>query len=281
MQGNAQAVAGNLVPRSLVWATDIDVLPADRVVRRGDGYLVVGSPSNPGHYWGNWLIFDRAPEAGDRERWLAAFAAEFSDLTHCTLAWDMTDGTLGSARSEFPEFELDQMVGLIAAPEELAPHPRANRDVTVAALDPHGDAAVWEEIVDLWETQSAEDDKPVPPDYRRFAESRLRELREHFRHNRGAWFIARDADRIVGSLGIVVTGGRARFQSVDTRRADRRRGIASRLVFEAAQQVAAAWPVESLVIAAVPGYHALGIYESLGFRQVEQVSGVCRWATGG
>jgi hypothetical protein len=31
------------------------------------------------------------------------------------------------------------------------------------------------------------------------------------------------------------------------------------------------------VIAADADYHALGIYESLGFRRVEQVAGVCRW----
>ena len=53
------------MPRSLVWATSIDVLPPDRVVERRDGYLVVRSPANPAHYWGNLLLFDDAPAAGD------------------------------------------------------------------------------------------------------------------------------------------------------------------------------------------------------------------------
>lgn len=51
------------VPRSLVWATDIDTLPLDRVVERRDGYLAVSSPSNPRHYWGTLLLFDKPPGA--------------------------------------------------------------------------------------------------------------------------------------------------------------------------------------------------------------------------
>jgi hypothetical protein len=31
------------------------------------------------------------------------------------------------------------------------------------------------------------------------------------------------------------------------------------------------------VIAADADYHALGLYESLGFRRAEHVVGVCRW----
>ena len=57
------------VPRSLVYATDFDTLPLTSVVERRDGYLVVRSPDNPTHYWGNLLLFDRAPVAGDGARW--------------------------------------------------------------------------------------------------------------------------------------------------------------------------------------------------------------------
>ena len=53
------------IPRSLVWATDYDVLPVDHVVERRDGYLVVRSPGNPAHYWGNLLLFDDAPQHRD------------------------------------------------------------------------------------------------------------------------------------------------------------------------------------------------------------------------
>jgi ribosomal protein S18 acetylase RimI-like enzyme len=74
-----------------------------------------------------------------------------------------------------------------------------------------------------------------------------------------------------------VTGGRGRFQVVDTALAYRRRGICSRLVVEAARRSTDRHGAERFVIAADPDYHALGLYESLGFRRKERVAGVCRW----
>jgi len=82
---------------------------------------------------------------------------------------------------------------------------------------------------------------------------------------------------VAGSLGIVVTGGRGRYQAVDTAEAFRRRGIASRLVVEAAQRAAADHGAERFAIVADRTYHALGLYESLGFERAEHVLGVCRW----
>jgi ribosomal protein S18 acetylase RimI-like enzyme len=87
-----------------------------------------------------------------------------------------------------------------------------------------------------------------------------------------------DSDEVVASCGIVVTGERGRFQAVDTAAAYRRRGISSRLVVEAADR-AAKRGVKHFVIAAEPDYHALGLYESLGFQRVERVAGVCRRPT--
>jgi ribosomal protein S18 acetylase RimI-like enzyme len=97
-----------------------------------------------------------------------------------------------------------------------------------------------------------------------------------FRSGRGAWYIALDGGEVVGSCGVVVTGGRGRFQAVDTAPTHRRRGICSRLVVEATHRAADHYRVDRLVIAADPAYHALGLYESLGFERRELVSGVCR-----
>ena len=82
-------------PRSLVLATDIDVLAIDHTVRRRDGYLVVRSPSNPAFWFGNFLVFDDAPGPGDGARWERLFEREFADeprVRHRTLRWDRTDG---------------------------------------------------------------------------------------------------------------------------------------------------------------------------------------------
>ena len=46
---------------------------------------------------------------------------------------------------------------------------------------------------------------------------------------------------------------------------------------EAAQRSAAQHGAERFVIVADADYHAVGLYESLGFQREEQVTGVCLW----
>jgi hypothetical protein len=48
------------------------------------------------------------------------------------------------------------------------------------------------------------------------------------------------------------------------------------LLVDAARHAVATYGAEWLVIVADPDYHAAGIYESVGFRPVERVCGVCR-----
>ncbi len=271
----------NLVPRSLVWATSIDVLPPDHTVRRGDGYLAVRSPTNPAHWWGNFLIFDGAPAGGDGRRWEARFAGEFAGeplVGHRTFAWDRTDDARGAAQDEFVSrgYDIELSVGMIATPDEIHPHPRANADVTIQPLDPAAggpDDGLWEQVLDL---QAAASDlsREDPAAHRTFSRARQADLRAMFRAGRGAWYVALDGDAVVGSMGIVVTAGRARYQVVDTAASHRRRGICSRLLVDAARHAITTHGAEHLVIVADPDYHAAGIYESVGFRPVERVCGV-------
>lgn len=260
--------------RSLVWNTDVDVLPRDRELRRGDGYWVVRSPGNPAHYWGNLLIFDAAPGPGDRERWIDCFRSELPGVEHCTLAWDVIDGSLGAAASEFADFELEGMVGMLAAPGSLTvPARHAAPQATLRELS--GEDPGWSGVLAIQEAWNRAREDPFPA-YRAFAQQRIAEWRGLIAEGRGAWFVAEDAGRVVGSLGVIVTDGRARYQAVDVAAGHRRRGIASHLVWTASVAVARRWPVQQFVIAAEPGYHALGLYEELGFRRAEHVHGVFR-----
>ena len=267
-----------------MWATDYDVLPVDHVVERRNGYLMVRSPGNPAHCWGNLLLFDDAPKPRDGERWERLFELEFGEnpgIEHVTLAWDRVDGTLGSAREEFVSrgYELEAAVGLVADPDELRMHPRANRDVAIRELDPRAgqDQDLWDQAIEL---QVASRDEFIEEQaYREFIGRRLEDLRAMFRAGRGAWYVAMyPGHEVVAACGIVVTGERGRFQAVDTAAAYRRRGISSRLVVDAANR-AVNHGARRFVIAAEPDYHALGLYESLGFQRVERVAGVCRRPT--
>lgn len=274
-------MSDRLVPDSLFWATDIDVLAVDGVVVRRDGYLVVRSPSHPEFYRGNLLLFPDPPVAGDGAHWERRFEAEFGGepgIEHVTFAWDRVDGALGAARAEFVAqgYELEETVGLVATADGICPHPRANLEVVVHTLDPDGDGDLWDQVVEL---QVASRDRNLDEQaHRDFCRRRLSDRRALFRAGRGAWYVATDPeDRdVLGSCGVVVTGGRGRFQVVDTDAAHRRKGICSRLVVEAADRTARLHGADRFVIAADPGYHALGLYEALGFRRAEKVAGVCR-----
>ncbi len=272
------------VPRSLVIATDIDALPADRALTRRERCLVVRSPGNPLHWWGNFLVFADPPAPGDGDRWEAEFEAAFADalgVRHRAFVWDRTDGAEGDAATELGArgYRIEPTAGLAAAPAEVRPHPRANRTIEVRALDPSpgADAGLWEGVIELHVAGHQALREPSPT-YERFARRRQAELRELFAAGRGAWYVALDpADRtVVASCGVVATGARGRFQQIDTAPSHRRRGICSRLVVDAAHHAAAAHGLETLVIAADPDYHALGLYESLGFRRQERVCGACR-----
>ena len=272
------------VPQSLVWATALDVLPIDRIAERRSGFVLIRSPSNPAHYWGNLLLFDRAPAAGDALRWEELFDEAFGDepgVRHRTFAWDRTDGELGAAQEEFVGrgYKIDKSVGLVATAHQLATHPRENRDAVVQALDPAvgADEELWDAVVGL---QVADPDEEHDEEsHRLFTRTRLDDQRALFRAGRGAWYAAIDPEsgEVVGSCGVVVTAGRGRFQAVDTALAHRRRGISSRLVVEAARRAGEDYGAERFVIVADPDYHALGLYESLGFERAEYVVGVCLW----
>ena len=271
------------MPRSLAWATDIDVLPPDRVVARRDGYLVVRSPSNPSHYFGNLLVFDDPPGTGDGEHWEEIFRTEFDDerIRHTTFAWDRTDGARGAVAAEFLArgYNADESVGLVADAGGVQPHPRENRDVEVRALDPAvgADQELWDAVVEL--QVAGREEGHTEADYRSFSRMRLDDRRILFRAGSGAWYVALDpaTGAVAASCGVVVTGGRGRFQAVDTAAEFRRRGICSRLLVEAAQRSAELHGAERFVIVADIGYHALGLYESLGFERREHVMAVCRW----
>lgn len=272
------------LPRSLVHATDIDVLPPDRELERHDGYLVIRSPSNPQHYWGNLLLFDDPPRHDDGARWERLFDEHLGRdprVCHRAFAWDRVDASVGCARREFVcrGYRLEDTVGLVAAPGDIRAHPRANRSVIIRALDPAvGRDERWRAAV--IEVQVAGREEGLEEGRcRTFSESRMADLRRLFRGGRGAWYVAHypGCSDPVACCGVVITGTRGRFQAVDTAIEHRRKGICSKLVVEAVHHRATTAGIESFVIAADANYHALGLYESLGFVRRENVCGVCQW----
>ena len=77
---------------SLGCRTDLALLRAggSTVEDRGD-HLVVRSPHNQTHWWGNFLLLDGPPAEEDAVRWLERFAATFPAAQHVAFAVDGRD----------------------------------------------------------------------------------------------------------------------------------------------------------------------------------------------
>ncbi|MCW2949655.1 MAG: putative acetyltransferase [Thermoleophilia bacterium] len=266
--------------RSLTYATEIDVLPTGAVVEDRGPYVVVRSPSNPTHFWGNFLLYRQPPAAGDRERWERDFTREIGASQHVAIGWDTVAGEQGVADSEFVAagYRIETGVALVATPHELRAHARASRDAQIRMLDPApgADEARWAGAVEVQVAGRGPGHSET--DYRAFVAARMADRRARFQAGDGAWFVAETSDgQIVASCGIIVTAGRARYQSVDTLEPFRNRGIASRLVHDAGAHAIREHGAQRLVIVADAGYHALPLYQSLGFVAREQTVGVCWW----
>jgi GNAT superfamily N-acetyltransferase len=275
--------ASELGIRSLVMATDVDVLPPSSTLEDRGEYVVVRSPSNPSHYWGNFIAWRRPPRPGDGARWESVYLEEFGherESRHVTFSWDTPTGEVGAGVEEFREqgYALEEEVGLIAGPHELVEHPRANREVEVRQLALDGDEELWEAAVEV--QVASREDGHEEEFHRAYVRARMRDRRALFAQGRGGWFLAITPDgEVAASCGVIVTDGRARFQAVDTVEVFRRRGIATRIVHDAARAAIDRYGARQLVICADADYHALPLYESLGFVERERIWGASWWPT--
>lgn len=260
--------------RSLEYQTDLDILSLSaQIDDRGD-YLRVLSPQQPTFYWGNLLLFSSPPEEGDFEAWTDLFRQEFAHaprVRHITLAWDGRDGDVGNVDEFLADgFDLQRSTSLVAG--SFHPSPVANTQVTVEPL--HSDAH-WQAHVEL---QALSDDQGHEPTaHLAFCRDRVVVQRSLVEAGLAHWFGAFLDGELAASCGIVVRGGRGRFQDVATHPDFRRRGICSRLVYEVARHGRDRHGAERLVIVAELDSAAARIYQSLGFEPAERSAGLCKW----
>lgn len=226
-----------------------------------EDYLVVRSPAAPEFWWGNFLLLaDLKPGSGGR--WLDCFAAEFPGAGHVAIGVD-TAGAGTAAPQELTRrgLELDRTAVLTAG--AVNPPPRLNADAVIRPLESDGD---WRQAVELRAAVSA----GGPGDDPRFIAGRVAAERALAQAGHATWSGAFLDGTLAAQLGIVSSGsGLARYQNVETAPSARRLGLAGTLVWRAGQAALDAGAT-TLVIAADPGYHALRLYESVGFRRAEE-----------
>jgi ribosomal protein S18 acetylase RimI-like enzyme len=241
-------------------------------------YLLVRTPTQPNYFWGNYLIYARAPRGEQLSDWEITFGREFSGQplsTHRSFTWDangMADPLAPGEIEAFRElgYEYDISVVLTASRVSEPPHP--NSQVGYRRLLREDD---WQQMLDLQLQNRSEQFAEAP--YREFLRARVAAWRELVNAGAGVWLGAFDADRLVADAGLFWEGKLGRFQNVETRESYRRRGICGTLVHRLSEYGFAEAGLTHLVMLADEDYHAARIYESLGFERTERVGSLCSY----
>ncbi len=238
-------------------------------------YQVVRTPTNPGYYWGNLLIFDRAPVRSDFLNWVKTFKSEFPgpEIRHVTLAWDVPD--VGDV-SQFLENGYEFQAQAVLAAKQVRRPLRFSSDLEVRPISGREE---WNSLIQLQTDSVADSETSAMPrtDWQRFYESQRPRYQKMIEAGVGEWYGGFLERRLVCGLGIFQREGLGRFQIVATHPDFRRRGFAGTLVFRAAEHAMKKFSITELVICADPDYHAIGIYEQVGFERRGLEYGVYWW----
>jgi len=261
--------------RSLGYRTDLIFSAFNgEVIDRGD-HLVIRTPSNPTFYWGNYLLFNTPPRAGDFKRWRDLFTLEIGsppDVRHQTYGWDTTHGEVGAVEAFLEDgFELARQT-VLTAQRLAAPAPPA-KAVAIRHLRSDDD---W--LRALENQVRCREPAHDEAGYRKFKERQMASYRSMSGAGKGEWFGAFSGEDLLADLGIFHAGQLARYQSVETRPEYRRQGIAGNLVYQAGQYALTHFGVDTLVIVADHESTASRLYRSVGFNPKEQQMGLERWS---
>jgi len=255
-----------MTPRGVGLQTDLELAATrGRVIDRED-YLVVITPDDPSYYFGNLLVLPAAPQVGEVAYWSRRFGDELGRdpaIRHIALRWDGITGDTGATDELIAAgFTLEVNQVMVA------------RTVTAPRITLEVRPLNTSEVSATAELEFSVGDRH-DEEFRRFLLRRAAWKQELVATGRAMWFGAFDRGALVGSLGLVALGTRARYQDVQTAATHRRQGIASALLAAAAREVLPV--VEQLVIVAEPDSPAARVYERAGFRTIERVASACRY----
>ena len=250
---------------SLGFQTDLALLRlgSTEIVDNGD-HLVLRTPDNPAYWWGNFLLLADVPAPAESQHWLDRFAAEFPDAQHLAIGVDGTTGTADQLQW-FADRGMNAEAQAVMTATSVHLPTRPNPQAVYRQLITDDD---WTQNVDL--RLRCNEDKQEPVRYREFATAKSASYRRLITAGHGGWFGAFVDGTLVAQMGLFRAGdGLARFQSVETDPAHRRRGLAGTLVHHVSEYGFAELGAKTLVMVADPNYFAMELYRNVGFTPTE------------
>ncbi len=250
--------------KSLGYRTDLALLRLGGTeIEDRDDHLVLRSPHNPTHWWGNFILLAAPPPAEEAQRWLEVYHETFPDAEHVALGFDGIDGNVDDLNG-FAALGLSVEAQSVMTAQTVNEPPHPNSEATYRTLTSDDD---WSQLVEI-RVACKDDEEPVA--YRRFAEAKVRSYRQMTEDGHGAWFGAFVDGRLLSTMGLFrADTGLARFQSVETHPEARGQGLAGTLVHHVSRYGFDELGAETLVMVADPEYLAIKIYRSVGFESTE------------
>jgi GNAT superfamily N-acetyltransferase len=209
-------------------ATDIEVLSlsGSSVEDRGD-HLIVRTPRNPTYHWGNCILVTDPEAVDDGGRWTEAFDAAFPAAGWIAIGLGRMPSDRAPWAASGLRLELNEVLTTTSLPRQT-PAPNGYVVRRLAGED-------WEQTVTLAVDDAARAGSWDPASFEAFARARAAITRALCDDGEIAAYFGAFADGVLAAnLGIVCCGTTARFQTVLTQEAHRRRGLASHLLGMAA-----------------------------------------------
>lgn len=255
-------------------------------LRKVYGCRVIRTPSNPTFFWGNYLLFDCAPRAGDATRWERLFerliANEQPESAHRAFGW------IEDAPGEVEEFlaagyQRNDAVVMQSERTPDVPAPTIEATLRPLRLDGDGAEREWTALIELH--IATRSDEFTAEAYRPYAQRSVERWRALARAGQGGWFGAfvtgaYGTPQLAAALGLYAErepeeGERiARFQAVMTDARYRRRGLCRALIATAMRLVRSAQGADRFVIVAAAGEMPEQLYASVGFAAAGMQRGV-------
>ncbi len=244
------------------------------VVESHPDRVVLRTPEEPDFWWGNILISRRSPAEPDTD--LELFRKEFPEAKHVVIAWDIPDLDPLPLRPAWEPLGLELEVSDVLARSGPPAGPDAPEGYVLRELasDP-----AWERAFALG-MQISEEDGHDPATHAPFLRRRIAGRRVQAARGTLRWWAAFHDGDLAAAMGVVT--GRidgvpiARYQSVETAPAHRRRGLCSALLTVAAQGALEREPGARLVIVADADGAPGRLYRRMGFALVERTVAVVR-----
>lgn len=246
--------------RTLGLRTHLAVESERSIVEEHEDFVAVRTPGNPDYHFGNLLIFDRPPRAGDEDRWPERFEQIFGahpPVRHAAFAWSADDDRGAVEPFLRRGYTFQHRAVLTAATVNEFPAPPGLR------VRPFRCENDWNAQLQLG--LAVREEQYEAQTYARFKAAQVlyhRQITGAF----GVWLGAFEGDRLAGSCGIFSIGdGIARYQDVSVLPEYRNRGIARCLTGAAGRFALDRFGSRRLVIVADAGDFPRKIYERVGF----------------